>query len=121
MDIRILFVDDEEEIRDLMSINFESIGVDVTLASSGNEALKILADQKFDAVISDVKMSNGSGVDLLKGIKKRGIKIPFIFLTAYLDLDSKELVELGALKVFYKPTKFSEIESFLQEIQTGSV
>lgn len=118
MKARILFVDDEEEIRDLMSINFESMGLEVTLASSGSEALKILEDQKFDIIVSDVKMAGGGGVELLKGIKDRGIETPFIFLTAYLDLDSKELVQLGAIKVFYKPTKFSEIESFLNCILT---
>ena len=113
MSAKVLFVDDEEEIRDLMSINFESMGVEVTLAGSGNEALKILETEKFDAIVSDVKMADGSGVDLLEGINKRGLDTPFIFLTAYLDLDSKKLVELGARKVFYKPTKFSEIEAFL--------
>lgn len=113
---KVLFVDDEAEIRDLMSLNFETMGVDVTLASSGNEALKILEQNTFDAIVSDVKMANGSGVDLLEGLNRRGIKTPFIFLTAYLDLDSKKLEELGARKVFYKPTKFSEIEAFLGEI-----
>ena len=113
---KVLFVDDEAEIRDLMSLNFETMGVDVTLASSGNEALKILENNTFNAIISDVKMADGSGVDLLEGINQRGIKTPFIFLTAYLDLDSKQLEKLGARKVFYKPTKFSEIEEFLLKI-----
>lgn len=116
MSAKILFVDDEEEIRDLMTINFESVGTDITTASSGNEALEILSNKTFDVIISDVKMPNGSGVELLEAINDRNIDIPFIFLTAYLDLDSKKLMELGARKVFFKPTKFTEIEAFLEEL-----
>ena len=115
MSAKVLFVDDEEEIRALMTLNFQSMGLVVDTASSGSEALSVLKNHTYDLIVSDVKMANGSGIDLLKELNVRGSKTPFVFLTAYLDLDGKKLLEMGALKVFYKPTKFSEIENFIKQ------
>jgi len=113
---RVLIVEDEEEIRELLEMNLSGQGIRVVSACSGNQAIEVLAKGNIDFIVSDVKMSNGSGIDLLKYLNKNDIKIPFIFLTAYHDLDEKELIQLGALKIFPKPTRFVEIIDFIKTI-----
>jgi DNA-binding response OmpR family regulator len=80
---RILVVDDEEGIRFLYQEEFEEEGYEVTLASSGEEALEKLSDDGIDLVLLDIKMPGMDGVEVLRRVKEKSKDVPVILSTAY--------------------------------------
>lgn len=83
---RILFVDDEDNVRLLYKTTFEREGYEVLLASSGEEALSILQKgEPVDLIVLDIKMKGMSGLDTLQKIVKEELKIPVILSTAYVS------------------------------------
>lgn len=78
---KILVVDDEVDITDILQFNLEYEGYEVTTASSAEEAMEIL-DETFSLIILDVMMGGMSGFKMADYIRKQGNEIPIIFLTA---------------------------------------
>lgn len=117
MPIRILIVDDEEDLLDLLREEFERSGCDVATSRSGHAALQLLEREEpsaFHAVISDIRMPDGDGIFLLDAIRKRDSAIPAVFLmTGYSDLDRCEILAKGALDLIEKPF---QIPSLVSEI-----
>lgn len=112
---KILIVDDEDILCDLMADLFSSRGYEVSVASCGKEAIKMSQESQFDLVISDVRMPNGDGLDLAKTLYKRDPSFPLvIFVTGYLDVHAE--VPGNVKKVFKKPVKFREMASFTEEL-----
>lgn len=81
MEERILVVDDEKDICDILQFNLEHEGYKVDLANSAEDALTILTD-KHDLIILDVMMGGMSGFKMAERLRKEGKNIPIIFLTA---------------------------------------
>src|SRR5665647_200205 len=100
----ILIVDDEELLREALAFDFRRRGYNVILAGSGKEALAFLEKNHVNVVISDVRMPNGNGLELLAAIKKRNVFLPVVMLiTGFADLSLEEAYNLGADAVFPKP------------------
>jgi len=106
---RILIVDDEPDIVELTAGFFQRKGLQVTTADSGREALLKAHKNKFDLIISDVRMPNGSGIDLIQSLNEKAMQIPLIFVTGFSDISDEELVGYGAKKVFHKPADRKEL------------
>ena len=81
MEERILVVDDEKDICDILQFNLENEGYKVDLANSAEEALSILTD-RHDLIILDVMMGGMSGFKMAERLRKDGKSVPIIFLTA---------------------------------------
>ncbi|HOI80321.1 MAG TPA: response regulator transcription factor [Petrimonas sp.] len=81
MEERILVVDDEKDICDILQFNLENEGYEVDLANSAEEALSSLTD-KHDLIILDVMMGGMSGFKMAERLRKDGKSVPIIFLTA---------------------------------------
>jgi len=79
---RIMVVDDEERLRDLLFDVLTDSGFKVTLASDGQESLDRMQDRRFDLVITDINMPRLDGIGLLKRMKKEGRKEKVIIMTA---------------------------------------
>src|SRR5689334_11545306 len=105
-DTVILLVDDEPSLRGLIGIDFKQNGFQVIEANSGHESLDILKKSKVDIILSDVRMPNGDGLELLDKTKELFADLPvFIFITAYATLSLEEVYEKGVDAVFPKPFK----------------
>ena len=105
---KVLIVDDEKDIQDLISYNLTKEGYDVEIASSGIDALSYL-NKKFDLMILDIMMPNMDGLTLCKQIRQSNDinkNTPIIFLTAK-DDETDEVVglEIGADDYIIKPVK----------------
>jgi CheY-like chemotaxis protein len=102
---KILVVDDEELLRDLLRSVFSGEGAEVTVAESGVKALALYVQQKFDAVITDVRMPGGDGLTLIEKIRQQpGSKLPLMFLcSGFNDLAADTASRLGIARVFEKP------------------
>lgn len=111
---QILVVDDDEDFREILCDQLKREGAITFQAFSGNEALKFLTSTSVDAVLSDMRMDDGTGYDLLKGINKMALKMPvFIILTGYSDISSQHLIDEGSKAVFTKPYIFKELVASL--------
>ncbi|HSK71515.1 MAG TPA: sigma-54 dependent transcriptional regulator [Pyrinomonadaceae bacterium] len=100
----ILVVDDEKSQREILEMILSGEGYDVTTASSGEAALKFVADRRFDLVLTDLKMTGMSGLDLLKELTNFDKSIIVILLTAHGSVDSAvDALRLGAFDYLQKP------------------
>ena len=72
---KILVVDDEPDLRELLADEFEYAGHKPFLASNGKEAYDLCTNEEFDAVISDVRMPGGDGIELLEDIETDGSEL----------------------------------------------
>jgi DNA-binding NtrC family response regulator len=100
----VLIVDDDAEIRELISRFLNRRQIQTMEAVNGIEAFKIVRSQKVDTVITDVRMPGGDGVTLLKKIMAE-IETPptVIVISGYSDLTEESAVKFGAKAYFNKP------------------
>ncbi len=114
---RILAVDDEEIVQSLVRDALEEEGYHVSTAGSGAEALQLLQTQPFDLLITDIRMPNMSGTDLVERARAVNPSIGIIFMTGYASLSSaKEAIKRGALDYVMKPFELSDIR---QAVRNG--
>ena len=100
----ILVVDDEKSQREILEMILSGEGYDVTTASSGEAAMKFVADRHFDLVLTDLKMTGMTGLDLLKELTDFDKSIIVILLTAHGTVDSAvDALRLGAFDYLQKP------------------
>ena len=100
----ILVVDDEKSQREILEMILSGEGYDVTTASSGEAAMKFVADRHFDLVLTDLKMTGMSGLDLLKELTDFDKSIIVLLLTAHGTVDSAvDALRLGAFDFLQKP------------------
>src|SRR6059058_750003 len=101
---RLLVVDDERSMRELLSIVLRREGYDVTLAENGRTAIDALERGRYDLLISDIKMPDMSGVDVLRAAKRIDQDILGIMITAFASTDTAvEAMRLGACDYLSKP------------------
>ena len=99
----ILVVDDEKSQREILEMILSGEGYDVTTASSGNAAMKFVADRHFDLVLTDLKMPGMSGLELLKELTDFDKSIIVVLLTAHGSVDSAvDALQLGAFDYLQK-------------------
>ena len=115
-DVRILVVDDERLMRDLMALSLRRFGYDVEAVADGRTALALLDNEYFDLVMLDVVMPDMDGFTLLSELRAFS-DVPVIMLTA---MNRQEDVvrgfELGADNYIAKPFNFKEVEARIQAV-----
>ncbi|MBM4118529.1 sigma-54-dependent Fis family transcriptional regulator [bacterium] len=108
---RILLVDDEESMIRFLSIMLAKEGYEIRAVSSGKAALRELQNWRADLVISDIRMPEMDGIQLLTGIKAIDASIPVILLTAYASQETAiEAVNKGAFHYLIKQARNEEIK-----------
>ncbi len=108
--VTILVVDDEPVMRSLLNKILTRDGYMVLVAVGGHEALDILGRQRVDIVVSDLKMPEMDGLELLRMVKEKYPQIAIIMMTAYGDTYTvKDALLLGADEYITKPFKSFEI------------
>ena len=112
---KILIVDDEESIIDVLSMMLEKEGYQALSASDGSEALKVLDKEKIDLIISDMRMTPMNGLDLLKRVKDIDPDITAIMMTAYATVENAvEAMRQGAFEYVIKPFKLDELRLLVE-------
>jgi len=101
---KILIVDDEPYMRESLQEILSEIGYSCDVCANGKEALNKLEDNEFHLIISDVKMPNMNGIDLLKALRDKGRDIPFLFMTAFATVQQAvKAIKKGAEDYLTKP------------------
>src|SRR5919106_474848 len=107
---RILVVDDEPSMRDMLRIVLRRDGYDVVLAENGSQAIARLQREPIDLLLSDIRMADVSGVDVLRAAKEINRDIVAFMMTAFASTETAvEAMRLGALDYFTKPFSMDEL------------
>jgi two-component system response regulator PilR (NtrC family) len=107
---RILIVDDEVSMRDMLRIVLRRDGYDVVVAENGRQALAILQEQSVDLLLSDIRMPDISGVEVLRAAKEVNRDIVAFMMTAHASTETAvEAMRLGAVDYFTKPFSMDEL------------
>ncbi len=107
---RVLVVDDEKSMRDLLSITLEKEGYDVVTAAGGEAAIEALRRDATDAVITDLRMPKVDGLQVLRAAKEISPDMAVIVITAVASTETAvEAMKLGAYDYITKPFKLDEV------------
>ena len=108
--LRILIVDDEENIRHMLSILLQKEGYEVSAVGDGEEALKSLLAQQWDLALCDVRMPKMGGLELIDAVVARDISTTVIAMSAFGNREmAVEALKRGAYDYIDKPFKRDEI------------
>ncbi len=108
--LKVLVVDDEPNIRDLLSASLRFAGHQVATAANGTDAIKMITDTSPDIVLLDVMLPDISGFGVTKKIRGMGIETPILFLTARDDTEDKVAgLTVGGDDYVTKPFSLDEI------------
>lgn len=117
MGLKVLVVDDEEDIVEVIQDRLEAYGFAVVTAGNGLEALKKLSMEKFDGIFLDVKMPEMSGIEALEEIRKRDRKIPIIIITSSSTREAAiEAIAKGANDFVLKPFEWEELKAKIEKV-----
>lgn len=115
--VKVLVIDDTKNIRILLTQCLKFEGYDVSTASNGTEALRILAEKSFDLIFLDVRMPEISGTEVLRKLRQIGIKTPVVMITAFGTVkNAVECTQLGAVAYLQKPFTENKIKQVLEEV-----
>jgi two-component system, NtrC family, response regulator PilR len=107
---RILIVDDEPSMREMLRIVLRRDGYDVVVAENGRQAIEHLQRQPVDLLLSDIRMPDVSGVEVLRTAKDLNRDIVAFMMTAFASTDTAvEAMRLGAVDYFTKPFSMDEL------------
>ena len=121
--MKILIVDDEEHIRELLGDYLTDVGYQVSSAQDGMEAWNLLgaSEVSFDVVLCDLMMPRLNGWELLRKIKQQSLPIPVVLVTGQIDVEDKEASLAGAFGIIHKPFNLSEIMDLLKNLNSGAL
>jgi DNA-binding NtrC family response regulator len=113
---RILIVDDEDVIREVVRRTLSRLGHTVDTAGNAESALELFGDGGYDLIYTDIMMPGMSGIDLLKEIKSRDPDVEVIIMTGYAALETAiEAIREGAFDYLHKP--FEDLEEITRRTQ----
>ncbi len=114
--LTIIVVDDEDIYLSLVSDALEDEGYAVVTASTGHEAATKISQQNIDLIITDIRMPNMTGIELLQQAREIKPNIGAIFMTGYANLNSaKDAIKQGAYDYISKPFELSEIRAAVRK------
>ena len=117
MSEKVLLVDDEKEFLEIMSERMKARDMDVTTATSAQQALEIIENESFDAIILDFMMPGMDGMDALKAIKAKKPESQIILLTGYATVEKGvEAMKVGATDFIEKP---ADLEVLAEKIKNA--
>jgi len=117
MEKKILLVDDEKDIRDVVHLSLSDMGYQVLEAEDGDQALRIFRDTQPPIVLTDIKMPNMDGIELLQKIKLENPETEVVMITGHGDMDlAIKSLKYKATDFITKPINVNVLEIALQRV-----
>ena len=115
-ELKLLFIEDEKDVRDMTLFFFEDLFDDIIIAKDGNDGLEKFRNNKIDIVITDINMKNMCGLELIKNIKKIDDKVPIFIFSAFTEAKYTDVAtKLGVNGYLHKPL---DSEIFLKQLSS---
>jgi two-component system, NtrC family, response regulator PilR len=112
---RVLIVDDEPDILELLELTLLKMGLDVDRASNVQQALHCLAQQHYDLCLSDMRMPDGDGLSIVRHIAEHQLDTPIALITAHGNLDNAvSALKAGAFDYLSKPVSLDQLRSLVK-------
>jgi len=112
---RILIAEDDPAHRELITIYAKNQGYDVVVVTDGVDLLTTFANERFDLIITDLKMANLNGASATEIIKIQDNQVPIIALTAY-SPNEINLVQYTFTKIYHKPCDYKELFEYVESL-----
>jgi len=110
--MKILVIDDDLEILELLSSFFESLGHEIKTAADSIEGLKLITTEIFDLLLLDIKLPEKDGIEVLKETKNIDPQLPVVMITGYKEAEKViEAFRYGAMDCLLKPFNFEYIKN----------
>jgi len=117
---RVLVVDDEPHMRRVLEIMLHQAAYEVVAAGNGREALKVIRQSPVDLVITDLRMPEMDGIELLACMRKDGLATPVIVITAFGSVESAvEAMKVGATDYMVRPFDVETLELTISRVLRG--
>ena len=119
---KILVTEDELHTRNTLSFVLESAGYEVRTADNGKESLEIILKHKkssvpFDLLLLDIEMAGLSGLQMLDGLKKKGVSLPTIAITGFSDKQTLERIwGKGCEEILVKPFSPEDVTAAVEKV-----
>ncbi|HEX3849402.1 MAG TPA: EAL domain-containing protein, partial [Polyangiaceae bacterium] len=112
---KVLLVDDDLAVLKVLARRLEHLGHFVVVCANGAAALRALATQAFDVMLSDIQMPGISGLKLLRAVREHDLDLPVVLITGDPGVKSAaEAVEYGAFRYLIKPVPFEELSAVVK-------
>ena len=116
-EVRVLLAEDDPQMQLAVKSSLARAGYEVSVVGDGKAALEYLDQESCDLIISDQRMPEVSGQELLAAIQKRGLTMPFIMITAYGTItQAVEAMQLGAADFLTKPFSTEDLERVVERV-----
>jgi CheY-like chemotaxis protein len=117
---RVLAIDDQPIILDLITAMCQSMGFEVQTAVSGEEGIRLAHTQRFDAVMTDLSMPGMSGLDVARALKSTRPNLPVVLVTGWeTGLSQLELSDAGVREVVFKPFRIEQLTEVLKSVTSA--
>jgi DNA-binding NtrC family response regulator len=116
--LRILIVDDEEELVSTLAERLALRGLEIQIATNGKDALKLVREHDFTVIVADVKMPGIGGLELTGAIKRHNPELPVILFTGHSSVaDAERGMQQGAFECVMKPV---DIDVLIEKIRKAA-
>ena len=119
--MKILIVDDEKEIVELLKDRVIAKGHSVNTAYDGKEAMELIKSNSYDLIFLDHNMPGLTGLELLRYVKQNNLKPKIAIITAYEEIDEFFMKRLGADEYLTKPVKMKDIDDIIDKYSKSTI
>jgi two-component system response regulator PilR (NtrC family) len=110
-----LVVDDEADIRELLSLTLDRMGIDAVAAEDVESARRKLGEQKFDLCLTDMRLPDGDGLELVDWMQRNAAGIPVAVITAHGNVETAvQALKLGAFDFISKPLDLQNLRNIIE-------
>jgi len=112
-----LVVDDEPDIRELLELTLGRMNIDTRSAANLQQAKDLLQEEKFDVCLTDMRLPDGNGIDLVRHIQQQELNIPVAVITAYGNMETAvEALKAGAFDFVSKPVDLNVLRNLINSV-----
>src|SRR5438876_9224901 len=113
---KVLVVDDEPDLLELLELTLSRMGLDTTRAQSVSEAIRLLDSQAFDLCLSDMRLPDGEGLRVVEHISEKGLDVPIAVITAFGSAENAvAALKAGAFDYLAKPVALEQLRALVKQ------
>ncbi len=116
-----LIIDDEPDIRELLSITLGRMGIDVDAAENISQAKSLLSEDEYNICLTDMKLPDGNGIDFVEHVQKSNPQLPIAVITAHGNMDTAiQAMKAGAFDFVNKPIDLTSLRTLVNSAINSS-